>query len=79
MSEHLKQRWDSRQISNRLRADFPGRPKMHVVHVNVNQALYGLGSLDLAVNPAVSLRSSGRTGLRPRRRKEHGTRRFRTL
>lgn len=37
--------------------------------------LYGRGSLDLAVDPAVSLRS-GRTARRPRRRKEHRTRRF---
>jgi IS30 family transposase len=73
--EHLKQRWSPRQISNRLRADFPGQPEMHVVPETVYQALYGRGSLDLAVDPAVSLRS-GRTGRRPRRRKEHRTRRF---
>lgn len=41
----------------------------------VYQALYGRGSLDLAVDPAVSLRS-GPTGRRPRRRKERRTRRF---
>ncbi|MDR6508169.1 IS30 family transposase [Arthrobacter oryzae] len=73
--EHLKQRWSPRQISNRLRANFPGQPEMHVVPETVYQALYGRGSLDLAVDPAVSLRS-GRTGRRPRRRKEHRTRRF---
>lgn len=54
---------------------FPGQPEMHVVPETVYQALYGRGSLDLAVDPAVSLRS-GRTGRRPRRRKEHRTRRF---
>jgi IS30 family transposase len=48
---------------------------MHVVPETVYQALYGRGSLDLAVDPAVSLRS-GRTGRRPRRRREHRTRRF---
>jgi len=63
--EHLKQRRSPRQISNRLRADFPGQPEMHVVPETVYQALYGRGSLDLAV-----------TGRRPRRRKEHRTRRF---
>ena len=47
---------------------------MHVVPETVYQALYGRESLDLAVDPAVSLRS-GRTGSRPRRRKEHQTRR----
>lgn len=73
--EHLKRRWSPRQISNRLRADSPGQPEMHVVHETVYQALYGRGSLDLAVDPAVSLRS-GRSGRRPRRRKEHRRRRF---
>ena len=73
--EHLKQRWSPRQISKRLRAEFPGQPEMHVVPETVYQALYGRGSLDLAVDPAVSLRS-GRTGRRPRRRKEHRSRRF---
>jgi transposase, IS30 family len=73
--EHLKQRWSPRQISNRLRAEFPGQPDMHVVPETVYQALYGRGSLDLAVDPGVSLRS-GRTGRRPRRRKEHRTKRF---
>jgi IS30 family transposase len=53
--EHLKQRWSPRQISNRLRADFPGQPEMHVVPETVYQALYGRGNLDLAVDPAVSL------------------------
>lgn len=48
---------------------------MHVVPETVYQALYGRGSLDLAVDPAVSLRT-GRTGRRPRRRKEHRTKRF---
>lgn len=64
---NLKQRWNPRQLSNRLRADFPGQPEMHVVPETVYQALYGRGSLDLAVDPAVSLRS-GRPGGRPRRR-----------
>ena len=73
--EHLKQRWSPRQISNRLRANFPQQPEMHIVPETVYQALYGRGSLDLAVDSAVSLRS-GRTGRRPRRRKEHRTMRF---
>ena len=73
--EHLKQRWSPRQISNRLRSDFPEQPEMHIVPETVYPTLYGRGSLDLAVDPAVSLRS-GRTGRRPRRRKEHRTRRF---
>ena len=75
MREHLTQRWSPRQISNRLRTDFPGQPEMHIVPETVCQALYGRGSLDLAEDPAVSLRS-GRTGRRPRRRKERRTRRF---
>jgi IS30 family transposase len=73
--EHLEQRWSPRQISNRLRAVFPEQPEMHVVPETVYQALYGRGGFDLAVNPAVSLRT-GRTGRRPRRRKEHRTKRF---
>ena len=48
---------------------------MHVVPETVHQALYGRGILDLAVDPAVSLRS-GRTGRQPRRRKERRTKRF---
>mgnify|MGYP003112424178 CR=1 FL=1 len=48
---------------------------MHVVPETVYQTLYGRGSLDLAVDPAIALRS-GRTGRRPRRRKEHRTKRF---
>lgn len=39
--EHLEQRWSPRQISNRLRADFPGQPDMQVVPETVYQALYG--------------------------------------
>ncbi|MDQ0821613.1 hypothetical protein QFZ79_003989 [Arthrobacter sp. V4I6] len=64
-------RWTPRQISNRLRTDFPGQPEMRVVPETVYQALYGRGRLDLAV-----ALHSGRTGHRPRRRKEHRTRRF---
>lgn len=75
--KHLKQRWSPRQISNRLRREFPGRPEMHVVPETVYQALYGRGCLELAVDPAVSLRS-GRMGRRSRRRKEHRTKRFPT-
>lgn len=72
--EHLKQRWSPRQISNRLRAIIPGQPEMHVLPETVYQALYRRGSLNLAVDPAFSLRS-GRPGRRPRRRKEHRSRR----
>ncbi|MCU1635535.1 MAG: hypothetical protein JWQ68_774, partial [Cryobacterium sp.] len=75
VSERLEQRWSPRQISKRLRSDFPGQPEMHVVPETIYQALYGRGSLDLAVDPAVTLRS-GRTGRRPRRRKEHRSKRF---
>jgi IS30 family transposase len=73
--EHLEQRWSPRQISTRLCALFPEQQEMHVVPETVYQALYGRGGFDLAVNPAVSLRT-GRTGRRPRRRKEHRTKRF---
>lgn len=72
---HLLERWSPRQISNRLRSEFPGRTEMQVVPETVYQALYGRGSLDLTVNPALTLRT-GRTGRRPRRRKEHRTKRF---
>ena len=48
--EPLKQRWSPRQISNRLRTDFPGQAEMHIVPETVYQALYGCGSLDLAVS-----------------------------
>lgn len=48
---------------------------MLVLPGTVYQAPYGRGSLDLAVDPAISLRT-GRTGRRPRRRKEHRTKRF---
>jgi transposase, IS30 family len=59
VKEHLEQRWSPRQISNRLRAEFPGQTEMHVVPETVYQALYGRGSLDLAVDPAIALRSGG--------------------
>ncbi|MHA7142955.1 hypothetical protein ACX80T_15650 [Arthrobacter sp. Sr33] len=75
MRTHLLERWSPRQISNRLQSEFPGRTEMQVVPETVYQALYGRGSLDLAVNPALTLRT-GRTGRRPRRRKEHRTKRF---
>ncbi|WP_410551507.1 helix-turn-helix domain-containing protein [Arthrobacter sp. SIMBA_036] len=37
--QHLTQRWSPRQISNSLRATFPGRPEMHVAPATVYQAL----------------------------------------
>lgn len=72
--EHLKQRWspsDQQPLARRFpwttgNARCPGDRLPSPVR---------RGNLDLAVDLAVALRT-GRTGRRPRRRKEHRTRRF---
>lgn len=74
VQEHLEQRWGPARSAIGCALTSTGQPEMHVVPEAVYQALYGRASLDLAVNPAASLRT-GRTVRRPRRRKEHRTKR----
>lgn len=48
MRKHLEQRRSPRQVSNRRRAEFQGRPDMQVVPEAVHRALHGRGSRNLA-------------------------------
>ena len=65
----LARAWSPRQVSLRLRADFPDDEEMRVGHETIYRALYvqGLGSLrrELAVEQALR---SGRTSRKPRSR-----------
>ncbi|WP_233478113.1 IS30 family transposase [Streptomyces mobaraensis] len=66
IQRHLRRRWSPEQICNALRAQFPNRPEMHVVHETVYQALYIQGRGELRREVARSLRS-GRAMRRPQR------------
>ncbi|MFI5758761.1 IS30 family transposase [Streptomyces sp. NPDC051569] len=66
IQHHLSLRWSPEQICNALRAQFPDRPEMHVVHETVYQALYVQGRGELRREVARALRS-GRARRRPQR------------
>ncbi|WP_188308357.1 IS30 family transposase [Streptomyces sp. CBMA123] len=53
----LDERWSPEQICHALRAQFPDRPEMHVVHETVYQALYVQGRGELRRELAGALRS----------------------
>ncbi|MFI6158314.1 IS30 family transposase [Kitasatospora sp. NPDC051170] len=53
----LDERWSPEQICHALRAQFPDRPEMHVVHETVYQALYIQGRGELRRELAGALRS----------------------
>ena len=57
--ERLRERWSPRQISQRLRLDFPEQPEMQVSHETIYQALYlqGRGNLRAELADQVALRS----------------------
>jgi IS30 family transposase len=57
----LEEKWSPQQICHALRAQFPDRPEMHVVHETVYQALYVQGRGQLRRELAGALRS-GRAG-----------------
>ncbi|TLQ41981.1 IS30 family transposase [Streptomyces marianii] len=62
----LDEKWSPEQICHALRAQFPDRPEMHVVHETVYQALYVQGRGQLRRELAGALRS-GRARRRPQR------------
>ncbi|MET8326134.1 IS30 family transposase [Streptomyces sp. NPDC005181] len=63
---HLTMRWSPEQIGQALRARFPGRPEMHVVHETIYQALYVQGRGELRRELTRALRT-GRAVRKPRR------------
>ncbi|NED20440.1 IS30 family transposase [Streptomyces sp. SID9913] len=70
-------RWSPEQICQALRAQFPRRPEMHVVHETVYQALYAQGRGELRRELARALRS-GRARRKPRRQAQQRQPRFAT-
>ncbi|MEU1461310.1 IS30 family transposase, partial [Streptomyces sp. NPDC005727] len=54
IQHRLRLRWSPEQVCQALRAQFPQRPEMHVVHETVYQALYvqGRGELRRELDPA---------------------------
>jgi transposase, IS30 family len=66
IQHHLAMRWSPEQICHALRARFPDRPEMHVVHETIYQALYVQGRGELRRELARALRS-GRAQRRPHR------------
>ncbi|WP_329279883.1 IS30 family transposase [Streptomyces sp. NBC_01451] len=77
IQNHLDIRWSPEQICQALRAQFPRRPEMHVVHETVYQALYVQGRGELRRELAKALRS-GRTRRKPRRQAQQRQPRFST-
>ncbi|XMA37442.1 IS30 family transposase [Streptomyces albogriseolus] len=60
----LDEKWSPEQVCHALRAQFPDRPEMHVVHETVYQALYVQGRGQLRRELAGTLRS-GRARRKP--------------
>ncbi|MEV7440863.1 IS30 family transposase [Streptomyces sp. NPDC091204] len=71
----LDELWSPEQICNALRAQFPNRPEMHVVHETVYQALYLQGRGELRRELAGALRT-GRARRMPRRQAQQRRPRF---
>ncbi|GAB1335430.1 IS30 family transposase [Streptomyces sp. E-15] len=71
----LDEKWSPEQICQALRARFPDRPEMHVVHETVYQALYVQGRGQLRRELAGALRS-GRVRRRPQRQANRRQPRF---
>jgi IS30 family transposase len=76
VQDRLDLRWSPEQICQALRAQFPDRPEMHVVHETVYQALYVQGRGELRRDLARALRT-GRTRRKPRRQAQQRQPRFR--
>lgn len=72
----LDRRWSPEQICHALKAQFPDRPEMHVVHETVYQALYVQGRGELRRELAGALRS-GRIRRKPHRQTRSRQPRFR--
>ncbi|WP_442805137.1 IS30 family transposase [Streptomyces albidoflavus] len=66
IQDHLQRRWSPEQICQALRARFPDRPEMHVVHETIYQALYVQGRGELRRELTQALRT-GRVMRRPHR------------
>ncbi|UYM24474.1 IS30 family transposase [Streptomyces albus] len=73
----LDERWSPEQICQALRARYPDRSEMHVVHETVYQALYVQGRGQLRRELAGALRS-GRARRRPQRQANRRQPRFTT-
>ncbi|MGW4610602.1 IS30 family transposase [Streptomyces sp. NPDC004532] len=76
VQDRLDLRWSPEQICQALRAQFPDRPEMHVVHETVYQALYVQGRGELRRELAKALRT-GRVRRKPRRQAQQRQPRFR--
>ncbi|WSY48625.1 IS30 family transposase (plasmid) [Embleya sp. NBC_00888] len=74
--DHLERRWSPEQICQALRARFPDRPEMHVVHETVYQALYVQSRGELRRDLARDLRT-GRARRKPRRQAQQRQPRYR--
>ncbi len=66
VQDGLEQRWSPREISGRLRRDFPDRPEMQVSHETIYKALFVQGRGELRRELHRCLRT-GRAVRRPRR------------
>lgn len=66
VSRKLDKRWSPREISERLRMDFPDDPSMRISHEAIYQSLFMLGRGGLRKELTAALRS-GRAIRRPRR------------
>ncbi|WP_071339145.1 IS30 family transposase [Streptomyces albidoflavus] len=66
IQDHLQRWWSPEQICQALRARFPDRPEMHVVHETIYQALYVQGRGELRRELTQALRT-GRVMRRPHR------------
>ncbi len=76
IQDRLDLRWSPEQICQALRAQFPGRPEMHVVHETIYQSLYVQGRGELRRELAKALRT-GRVRRKPRRQAQQRQSRFR--
>ncbi|MGV9989638.1 IS30 family transposase [Streptomyces sp. NPDC003374] len=77
IQDHLDIRWSPEQICQALRAQFPQRPEMHVVHETVYQALYVQGRGELRRELTRALRT-GRARRKPRRQAQQRQPRYAT-
>ncbi|MET7761712.1 IS30 family transposase [Streptomyces sp. NPDC005393] len=77
IQDRLDLRWSPEQICQALRAQFPDRPEMQVVHETVYQALYVQGRGELRRELARALRT-GRTRRKPHRQAASRQPRFAT-
>ncbi|MFF7990830.1 IS30 family transposase [Kitasatospora xanthocidica] len=77
IQDHLDLEWSPEQICQALRSQFPDRPKMHVVHETVYQALYVQGRGELRRELVKALRT-GRAQRRPHRQAARRQPRFAT-